>query len=109
MRSSNRKREKDNPEPARKGWTMLMFDTPDNNGLASNSIAPFFFEKTFKKFICEIRQDVNSFFGYLDGCPTWSALEAANYRRMWERLEKDKEYEENGRRVVFVRGTAVVK
>ncbi len=109
MKSSNRKREKDHPEAVRKGWTMLLFDTPDNSGKDSDTINSFFFELTFTQFLREIRADVNSFFGFLDGFPRDSVENAETYRRMWECLKKDKEYREHGRRVVFVRGTAVVK
>ncbi len=110
MRSSGRVRVKDNPDPARKGWTMLMFDSPAFNGKDSDTIDSFFFEKTFKEFLREIRGDVDSFFGFLDGLSQDSVENAEAYRRMWARLKKDREYDEKrGRRVVFVRGAAVIK
>jgi tetrahydromethanopterin S-methyltransferase subunit H len=108
IKSSGRVREKDNSEPVRKGWTMLMFDTPGYNGQDADTIDSFFFELSFQEFLREIRKDVNSFFGFPNGSPKHNAPDLAKYRQMWEQLKKEKEYEEHGRRIVFVRSTAFV-
>ena len=109
MQSAGRVREKKSPTPERLGWTMLMHDSSEFNEMDGKSTDAFFFEMTFKEFLREIREGVDSFFGFPDGCPKESALYTANYRSMWQKLKKEKEYEENDRRIEFVRSTAIVK
>lgn len=87
------------------GWVLLMYDSPLFSGLDECSLNAFFFEMTWDEFIREIREDVDSFFGYLD--------ESTDYidakKSMWEKLHNEKEYSEGERRVVLVQGTARVK
>ena len=109
MQSSNRVREKKSPTPERKGWSMLMRDSSEFNGLDENSTNVFFFEMDWPEFVKEIRDDVNSFFGYPDGCPDESEEAMKHYESMWQKLSQEKEYEENGRRIEFVRSRAIVK
>ena len=93
----------------RLGHAMLMFDSAEFCGPDEASTGAYFFERTRDQFLREIRDDIDSFFGYPDGCPTDDAENAEHYRAMWEKLLAENEFEENGRRVVLTTGTAIVK
>ena len=86
---------------------MLMYD-PEFKGMGGESKVAYFFELDWLGFIKKIRDDVNSFFGFPDGCPE-DKENAIIFRSMWRQLRKNKEYAEHGRRVAFVRGSAIVK
>ena len=57
----------------------------------------------------EIREDVDSFFGYPDGCPADSRQVIREYKAMWKKLSEEREFGAGERRVELVLGTAVVR
>lgn len=109
MKSCGRVREANSKTRERKGWTLLMRDTPDYNGIDEPSTDAFFFELEWKEFLREIREDVDSFFGYPSGCPEDSRQAVREYKAMWKQLSKEREFVAGDRRVELVFGTAVVR
>jgi hypothetical protein len=109
MCSTTKKREKPHWSRPREGYVMVMFDSAEYNGLGKASAEARFFEMTRKRFTREIRHNIDSFFGYPDGCPKNDAENAKSYRAMWQKLLAENEFGENGRRVVLIRGTAEIK
>lgn len=109
MKSCGRVRESESKTPERKGWVLLMHDSPPYNGLGECSIDSFFFEMPYKQFLDEIKDDVDSFFGYPDGCPDGHADAIDAYDSMWKQLATKREFGEHGRRVELVRGTAIMR
>jgi hypothetical protein len=109
MNTTKSKREKRPSEHPRKGYVMLMHDSSECKGSDMPSTEAHFFEMTWEQFLDEIREDIDSFFGYPDGRPDDSDANALHYHVMWQTLKHEKEFEENGRRVLLACGTAVVK